>query len=205
MDTRRFVPALLVLMLPIEAHADRHKIGFRNGVADAERSSLWGPSFSTDFTIWGDEKDPNKKAKPVTVSVIIEGNVLIGTHKRVRVYQGTFAYGLRFTYNKWLVGGKPIEIFGQVARGHMWESQDGFQRRPTPRVYGFGLYRTLGSLSEVQGSSVGVALQWDRYRLNTSPVESYSQWTGGFVIRRHSRKIDGDKPGIHRPPDSSQP
>lgn len=58
MDKRRLGLGLLFFILPLTAHADRHKIGFRGAITDAKRSSLKGGQFSIEFPV------ARKGAKP---------------------------------------------------------------------------------------------------------------------------------------------
>jgi hypothetical protein len=171
-------------MLPIAAYADRHKIGARGAVARADRSNLWGIQFSTDFTLYGAQKDRYKEPKLGTLSAVFEGSLVHGTHEREELSQATLLIGPRYSFNR--VAGSRVQPYAQALVGRAWERQRGIQRSLTAFALGGGLYFPLGPTSAGDHAPLGVSVQYDHYGLSADPADWYPQITVGIVLRVES-------------------
>ena len=189
MDTRRLGLVVLAFLLPVMAHADRHKIGFRGALVDARRSNIWGLQFSADFPFYG-EQDDNASQGPKlgTLGLVTELSMVAGTHsvteteKQVHLSQFTGLLGLRYSFNRFLSSHAQLFVQGQA--GFAKERQDDVRRDLMAFAWGIGLHIPLGSTSPDDHPALGLCLQYDRYGIGTSPTEWYSQLSAGFVPPR---------------------
>lgn len=127
--------ALLVLLAPGSALADRHKAEFGGGGAGGSRSSLWGIGITGGLVL--DEGGKTRAAGMpshgrLTVSLIGEVGQLAGDHEGGTFSQTTFLVGLRGTWN----AHKHFQPFAQSLVGAACER--GVEKR-TSLTGGFGL------------------------------------------------------------------
>jgi hypothetical protein len=176
MFSRRLGLALLVLLLPVVAHADRHRIGGRIAGADAHRSNLFGGGTSLDFPLsWKRDYSAPSKEEDHTFSAIVELSLVTGTHDGENLTQFTYLSGLRYSLNK--IPWKEIEFYAQALVGG-WHSNRGDVRDLPVAALGVGVYHPFSTEDE----KVGISFQVDRYFPQGAP-QAYWQFSIGLVLR----------------------
>lgn len=180
MDKRRVILVVLLCLLPLPARADRHKIGFRGAVPYAERSSLKGVGFSTDFPLARKEVSATGNGADHTFSAILEGSVVWGEHEGEDLTQTTYLSGLRASLNRIKEG--PLDVFAQVLVGGSHDSRGEIQNQPVV-AGGVGLHFHFAAPTPDRAREWGVSLQIDRYVLLSGTKEWYTNISLGIVLR----------------------
>jgi hypothetical protein len=177
MNTRRASLALLVLLLPAAAHADRHKIGFRGGWAWPKRSSLDGLQLALDVPLKGQLKPGGRKVFG-TLGVVADLSWANGTHEEEPFSQSAYLGGLSYSVNKladgWLQPSVSLKL------GVVREEQASVRRSSFAFTSGVGLYLRLVSIND--RVEIGVAGHYDYYHI-ASPTNWYHQPSVGLVVR----------------------
>ncbi len=191
MNARPLCLALLVLLLPVVARADRHKIGFRGAGVYAGRSELWGLQISFDVPFHGESKEdptcPPEAGKPKvnlgTWSAILEVSLVSGIHKGEPLSQYTSLGGLRYSLNR--IGQKrKVQPFAQALLGRA-EERLGVQPSALSLAgaFGGGVDIPFGSVADNGHPWSAIRVQADAYWQRAHPTVWYPQVSVGFVVR----------------------
>lgn len=205
MDKRCYGLGLLFVMLPLTAHADRHKIGLRGAVTYAKRSALKGGLLSTEIPLARKVPKPDccccctqplpdccgKQASPDcgqgestpasaprekrTLSAVLEGSIVTGEHEGEDLVQATYLSGLRYSFNH--PGQDHVQIYLQGLVGGSHDSRGEVRDRPLAALGG-GLHIPL-----TDSHVWAISLQVDRYALLGGSTEWYTEVSLGLVWR----------------------
>jgi hypothetical protein len=100
--SRATIAALLALLVPASAMADRHTADVGGGGVRARRSSLWGIGLTGDWIPRGGDwlcHDPSSDKHVCTLGLAGEFSWAKGDHDGGTLSQSVFQLGPRFTYN----------------------------------------------------------------------------------------------------------
>lgn len=190
MDKRRLCLVLLFCTLPVAAHADRHKKGFRVAGAKTERSNLKGWQFSTEFPLARKEAKAGccccTQASPDgtqdgaaptpeerTLSAVLEGGIVAGEHEGEDLVQITYLSGLRYSFNRPFQ--KRVQVFVQALVGGSHDSRGKVHDQPLA-TGGVGLHVPVRDWW-------GISVEVDRCVLMAGAKEWYTEISVGLVWR----------------------
>lgn len=172
--------ALLVVLLPATAMADRHKAGFGGAGIYTDRSDLWGGAVMGEVKVqeWGKRTDP---LHPFMLSLAGDLSVVTGRHEVQDFTQTTGLLGPRLTWNSPF--GRHVEPYGQVLLGFAHESAaEG--RTSFAGAFALGVDVPLVKDLTVAGHPKVVGrLQFAYHFVNEDSTSWYPQVTLGLMYR----------------------
>ena len=175
---RTAVAALLLVLLPASAMADRHKASFGGGGVLADRSSLYGVALTGDATVW--EWKRSNDLSLAMLSVAGEASRVSGEHEGQWMSQYTFLLGPRFVLNTPLK--RRVEPYLQVMAGFV-EERAAVNRTSFAYAVGAGVDVPIGDLKPAAHPLVVFRFQYGRHRIDAETNDSYDQWSVGVVFR----------------------
>jgi hypothetical protein len=186
--SRTAVAALLLVLLPASAMADRHKASFGGGGTYLGRSELWGIRMTGDWTLKeGPAPDDHLAHTSWTFSVAGELGQAAGVHDDTSFSQTTFLVGPRFTLNN--IGSSwRFEPFAEVLVGAAYErALDA--RTSAAGAFGLGLDVPIGDLKSTEHHPLVVLrAQYGRHWINGDSTDWYDQWSASVVFRLTRKK-----------------
>lgn len=177
--------ALLVLLVPASALADRHKAEFGGGGAGGSRSRLWGIGITGGWILG--EGGTTRAAGTashgkLTLGLVGEVNQLAGDHEGGTFSQTTFLVGLRGTWNTH----RYFQPFAQSLVGAACER--GVEKR-TSLAGGFGLGFDVPIPIGDRGDDPFVVLRGELNWLgvDSEPTDWYPQYALSVVFRLNEK------------------
>ena len=181
MGTRTISLALVCLLLPVGAWADRHRAGFGAAPTYVSRSALWGMQLSGDKPVWG-EKTEGQPAHVGTLSLVAELSLVAGDHEGATLAQFTFVAGPRFTFNHFN-GNRRFQFFGQVLVGGA-QVRMGEANSSWAGAFGVGVDIPLESVARDDDHPwLALRVQYNECWINTDSTDWYPQFSAGVVFR----------------------